>query len=360
MADLAAGFSGGLRAGCERIWARLHGHPFLGELAAGTLPLEKFRFFIEQDLLFLPEFARCMALGAAKSRREEELEFFNRQLDGIVRLEIASNRRLLEQVTGLGAADRGGSAAMAPANLAYTSFLLATAAAGGPAEITAAILPCSWSYVEIARGLGEIAAHPVYSDWVGFYLQDTEADLVADMRATLEEMAAQMGERDRKRLAEIFAMSSRLEGMFWEMAYTLDQWPDLQGHSAGGAGAGVLPRSVRLRTASASISTSQAGSSRAATITAVAAGRMSAKTSPCARATSRQWAGSVRNMRVRMTWSRSVPALDRASAIRSMHSRAWAYGSGGGGPPSGGTGAVPATRTRSPDTTAREKPNSGS
>jgi hypothetical protein len=47
------------------------------------------------------------------------------------------------------------------------------------------------------------------------------------------------------------------------------------------------------RAASASISTSQAGSSRPATITAVAAGRISAKTSPCARATSRQCAASV-------------------------------------------------------------------
>jgi hypothetical protein len=58
-------------------------------------------------------------------------------------------------------------------------------------------------------------------------------------------MAAELGARERERLAEIFAMSSRLEGMFWEMAYTLDQWPDLQGHPAGGAGAGVLPRPVR-------------------------------------------------------------------------------------------------------------------
>jgi len=31
----------------------------------------------------------------------------------------------------------------------------------------------------------------------------------------------------RRQLAEIFMMSSRLEGKFWDMAYTLDQWPDL-------------------------------------------------------------------------------------------------------------------------------------
>src|SRR5215472_8975016 len=133
-------FSACLRAQCDRIWAGLHAHPFLGELARGTLPLDRFRFFIEQDLLFLPAFARCMAMGAAKSVSEADLEFFTRQLDGIIRLEIPSNRRLLDQVISLGAEDRGGARGMAPANVAYTSFLLATAAGGGVPEITAAIL----------------------------------------------------------------------------------------------------------------------------------------------------------------------------------------------------------------------------
>ena len=224
-------FSASLRARCEGIWAGLHAHPFLRELARGTLPLDKFRFFIEQDLLYLPPFARCMAMGAAKARSEAELEFFTRQADGIIRLEIPSNRRLLEQVVSLGAQDRGGSLAMAPANVAYTSFLLATAAQGGPLEITAAILPCSWSYIEIARSLeDELAEHPVYSDWVGFYLGEEEAGLVLNMRETFDELVREeaLGEGRRRELAEIFMMSSRLEGMFWEMAYTLDQWPDLR------------------------------------------------------------------------------------------------------------------------------------
>jgi thiaminase/transcriptional activator TenA len=223
-------FSDDLRIQCDRIWAGLHAHPFLGELTRGILPLEAFRFFIEQDLLFLPAFARCMAIGAAKSSDAEELEFFTRQLDGIIRLEIPSNQRLLDQVISLGAQDRGGSRGLAPANVAYTSFLLATAAAGGPLEITAAILPCSWSYVEIARDLaGDLTEHPVYSAWVSFYLAEEEADLVLNMRQTFDDMVREEVPSDRRRrqLAEIFMMSSRLEGMFWEMAYTLDQWPDL-------------------------------------------------------------------------------------------------------------------------------------
>lgn len=221
-------FSTRLRTQCDRIWAGLHAHPFLGELARGTLPLDRFRFFLEQDLLYLPAFARCMAMGAAKSVSDADLEFFTRQLDGIISLEIPSNRRLLDQVIGLGAKDRGGARAMAPANVAYTSFLLATSAAGGPLEITAAILPCSWSYIEIAEGLkDEIADHPVYADWVSFYLQEEEANLVLNMRETFDDMTQVVSEEKRRQLADIFMMSSRLEGLFWDMAYTLDQWPDL-------------------------------------------------------------------------------------------------------------------------------------
>jgi thiaminase (transcriptional activator TenA) len=218
------------RTQCDRIWAGLHAHPFLGELARGTLPLDRFRFFIEQDLLYLPAFARCMAMGAAKSAADAELEFFTRQLDGILRLEIPSNQRLLDHVISLGAEDRGGARGMAPANVAYTSYLLATAATGGPLEITAAILPCSWSYIEIAAGLkDEIAEHPVYSDWVAFYLRQEEADLVMNMRETFDDMTRDgaVSAGKRRQLAEIFMMSSRLEGTFWDMAYTLDQWPDL-------------------------------------------------------------------------------------------------------------------------------------
>ena len=226
--------SGELRDRSDRIWTGLHAHPFPGELARGVLPLEKFRFFLEQDIMYLPDFARCLATAAAKSATESELGFFARQLDGTINLELPNQYRVLDQVCRLGAADRGGALGKAPANVAYTSFMLSVAAQGGPLEIMAAILPCAWSYAEIAGRLAdEIADHPVYRDWVGFYTTDEVLGLVRQMRQSFDEMAVQAapGPQARQRLAEIFATSSRLEGAFWEMAYTLDQWPDLaDGH----------------------------------------------------------------------------------------------------------------------------------
>jgi thiaminase/transcriptional activator TenA len=226
-----------LRDQSARVWAGLHAHPFLSELAHGVLPLEKFRFFIEQDILYLPDFARCIAMGAAKSGTEAELGFFARQLDGTINLELPNQHRVLDRVCRLGAADRGGALGKAPANVAYTSFLLGVAGEGGPLEIMAAILPCAWSYAEIASRLaGEIADHPVYTDWVSFYLTAEVLGLVHQMRDSFDQMfmKANPGPDVRWRLGEIFMTSSRLEGAFWEMAYALDQWPDLAGGHPGG------------------------------------------------------------------------------------------------------------------------------
>ena len=122
--------SEGFRADREPIWKALHEHPFITELAAGTLPLDKFRFFLEQDIFYLEEYARCLAMGAAKSRNEEELRYFTTDLNQVLDAEIPSNRALLARVIEMGAEDHGGSLAMAPANVAYTSYMQSLAHRG--------------------------------------------------------------------------------------------------------------------------------------------------------------------------------------------------------------------------------------
>jgi thiaminase/transcriptional activator TenA len=224
--------SDAFRAECDGIWRGLHTHPFITELAAGTLPLDRFRFFLEQDNLYLEEYARCLAMGAAKSRSETELRYFVVDLNQVLDAELPSNRRLLERVTELGAEDRGGAAGMAPANVAYTSYMRSLAAHGGSLEIMASLLPCAWSYVEIATSLRDRTDndHPAYGEWVGYFSLPQNVDMVADMRREFDALVAQEVSSDARReeIGKIFATSSRLERGFWEMAYTLERWPDLE------------------------------------------------------------------------------------------------------------------------------------
>ncbi len=229
-----ASASDAFRAECEPIWQRLHEHPFITELAEGRLPLDKFRFFLEQDNLYLEGYARCLAMGAAKARSERELRTFTTDLNQVLDAELPSNRALLAQVTELGAEDRGGALAMAPANVAYTSYLQSLCLRGGPLEIMASLLPCAWSYVEIATALRERTDlhHPVYGAWVSYFSLAENVEMVTGIRRDFDTLVAEeVTTEDRRRdIAEIFATSSRLELAFWEMAYTLEQWPDLAEH----------------------------------------------------------------------------------------------------------------------------------
>jgi thiaminase/transcriptional activator TenA len=146
--------------------------------------------------------------------------------------ELPSNRELLAQVVELGAQDRGGSLTMAPANVAYTSYMQALSLRGGPLEIMASLLPCSWSYVEIATALKERTdgSHPVYAGWIAYFSAPNVVEMIADMRRDFDMLVMEDAatEARRREIGQIFATSSRLERAFWEMAYTLEQWPDLQ------------------------------------------------------------------------------------------------------------------------------------
>jgi thiaminase (transcriptional activator TenA) len=148
--------SDAFREESDTIWTVLHRHPFITELAEGT--------FAPRQVPLLPRAGRLLISrstgGAwrwerAKSRNERELRYFTVDLNQVLDAEIPNNRELLAQVIELGAEDRGGSLTMAPANVAYTSYLQALALRNGPLDIMAALLPCSWSYVEIATALRE-------------------------------------------------------------------------------------------------------------------------------------------------------------------------------------------------------------
>ncbi|WP_148573548.1 thiaminase II [Nocardioides caldifontis] len=218
----------GLRASCPTVWESLHAHPFLREMATGTLSLDRFRFYLEQDTMYLEEYAKVMALGAARAARVDEVAWLRDSMDNIVDNELPRNRELLVRIVEMGAADRGGSRAMAPTTLAYTSFLTTTAYRGDALDVMVAILPCAVSYREIALTLvDQIAPDSLYTAWMEFFVGDFYGRRLSQMQANLDELAARVGEGRTAALREVFATASRLEVAFWDMAYHCRQWPDL-------------------------------------------------------------------------------------------------------------------------------------
>lgn len=206
------------------VWEQCHAHPFVKGIGDGTLDLEKFRWFLLQDYLYLFDYARVFAWGVIKARDPELMRTFSANVDAILGGEMKVHRGYMAR---MGISEEQ-VLAVEPAlsNLSYTHYMLAVASAGGPAEIVASILACSWSYAEIGTRLAQIpgaADHPFYGEWIRSYAGEEYQQTNAALVALMEELAAGCTETEYQRLEEIFVACSRYELGFWEMAWTLER-----------------------------------------------------------------------------------------------------------------------------------------
>ncbi|BAS26626.1 thiaminase II/PqqC family protein [Limnochorda pilosa] len=60
-------FTQELRRWVDPIWQASFEHPFITGLADGTLPLDRFRFYVQQDSYYLTEFGRVLAVAASRA-----------------------------------------------------------------------------------------------------------------------------------------------------------------------------------------------------------------------------------------------------------------------------------------------------
>jgi thiaminase/transcriptional activator TenA len=217
------------RADCDELWRSLPEHPFLKELQAGTLPLERFRFFLEQDIEFLKAMVKAVGVALARARDETEMRLWIDKAALIVERELENERALLasvEEQTGR----PEGPVIQAPATVAYGGWLVSVAVRGEPIDLLVAAHPCMWSYAEIAVELErDLVAHPIYGDWVRFFAGEEYTSSVQARSAALDELLAPLPESRIAELSELFTMGTRLEVLFWDMAHGSKHWPDLDG-----------------------------------------------------------------------------------------------------------------------------------
>ena len=92
----------------------------------------------------------------------------------------------------------------------------------------AVLLPCPWTYWEIGKKLNaEINPdenHP-YFDWITYYADERFADVTKRFCDRMDKWAETASHQEKNRMKNHFITSCQLEYAFWEMAYSLEQWP---------------------------------------------------------------------------------------------------------------------------------------
>ena len=221
---MADRFTEHLRQKAGSIWEAQHQHPFVRGIGDGTLDLERFEFWLRQDYVFLIEYARLLALAAARSPDLETMMRFATLLKETVETEMNLHRAYAAEFE-IGREELERELPV-PTTRAYTDFLLRVAATGDFAELAAALLPCMWGFSEIGQRLATQPdpSEKRYAKWIAMYSSREFADLAQWCRNLLDSLAADLPERNLQKLEAVFLTSSRYEWHFWEMAWKMERW----------------------------------------------------------------------------------------------------------------------------------------
>lgn len=210
----------------KQVIETINAHPFNKELSKGTLAKDKFTYYIEQDVLYLQDFARSHAMIASRVPLEFVRDFLKfADYTFIAEQELVHSffkKSLSFQETGH----------ITPATLSYTSYLLQTSSTK-PIEVAiAAVLPCFWVYREVGLLIAqESSAKNPYARWIETYSGKEFGEGVQNAINIFDKMAAKASEDMTKKMIEAFYNSTVLEWHFWNDSYHKKIFDDVSNES---------------------------------------------------------------------------------------------------------------------------------
>lgn len=207
------------------IFEEINHHPMVAGIGDGTLDAAPFEYWVKQDYVYLIEYARVFALGAAKGPGLSEMGRFAELLDGILNTEMDLHRSYAAEF-GIAEAELEGTTA-SPTTQAYTDFLVRTAAVGTFGDTVAALLPCMWGFNETGKHLSAtgLPDHDQYAAWIEMYAGEEFTELTEWCLDLMNGVAVDATEDDRSRFRSLVETSALYEYLFWDAAWREEAWP---------------------------------------------------------------------------------------------------------------------------------------
>ncbi|WP_010293357.1 thiaminase II [Clostridium senegalense] len=213
-------FTDYLYSSSKEIWEGYKKHPFICNLAKGTLDKNKFIKYLIQDYLYLKEYAKVFCVGVVKADTMEEMKFFYSSTKGTMEDETAVHIKYLT--------DHGYKIEDVEkmeyniATINYTSYMKSIALTGNIKEIAIATLPCTWSYNYIGKYLLENYKDDLeknfYRPWIEEYSSKDFNDFTDVWLEYVNKICNDLNEKEKEKLKDIFVKCSLYEMEFWNMA----------------------------------------------------------------------------------------------------------------------------------------------
>lgn len=195
--------------------------PFIQELMNGVLPREKFLFYIQQDAIYLSEFGKTLAGIVARLQNKSHIEAFISFAGDTVAVEGSLHESFLQTM------EKPVTKKPSPSCLLYTCYMRKQLSATSVEEAVATVLPCFWVYKEVGNYIlkHQTRSENPYQEWINTYGGEDFEKAVNLAISICNELAANCTERQQQAMTETFVLAVKMEWMFWNSAWNLEQWP---------------------------------------------------------------------------------------------------------------------------------------
>ena len=219
-------FSEELKEASQPIIEDIYNDPFIQDMLHGKLPNEAVYFCLKADASYLREFANIYALLIPKVPSLDEVKFLVEQIQFIVDGEVEAHEILADYVNKP-YEEIVTEKVWPPSGDHYIKHMYYNAyAKENAAHTIAAMAPCPYVYQVIAkRALNDNALNrdSVLAKWFEFYSTEMD-DLVDVMDKLMDQLTADMDDKERQEVKESFLQSTIHERNFFGMSYNQEAW----------------------------------------------------------------------------------------------------------------------------------------
>lgn len=203
------------------IWQDLYNHPFIEGLISGDLEISRFKYYLEEDYIYLWDHVKIFAIGLTKTDNKDIIRKFAYLINNCMENEMAIHRGVMKDFDIDIREIENRQANLT--NLSYSNYRISQSQLGGYEEILMVLMACDLGYVNIFRHIDEVNPqaknHEIYGKFITGYLDPVYLSYVDGTVDEINELGKDMTKEKKDALIEIFKNCLTYELKFWDMVY---------------------------------------------------------------------------------------------------------------------------------------------
>lgn len=199
-------------------WELATDHPFCKELADGTLPVQKMKWYLAQDYKFIDRFVRLLATAIAHAPTLADSIPAAQFLAVITGSE---NTYFLRSFDALDMTHEEQNPLAAPSTLAFQNLMHEAQVSGRYEQMLAVLVVAEWSYLTWANRYVEYSSDLPFwfSEWIDLHTGDGFESVVEYLRNQLDQVWDGLTRQQKTDATDMFARAVKCECDFFDASY---------------------------------------------------------------------------------------------------------------------------------------------